>query len=91
MKHLAEVSLGIRWQTLGNDKDYPPVASPATADHTAFTMDMLQASFDAPPQTLVHLGPAIRGEQDPTLAESVSRDLLPGAPLHATAPTSALR
>ena len=48
-------------------------------------------SFDALGQTLVHLGPAVRWEQDPSTSESVSQEILPGVPLHAAPPTSALR
>ena len=91
MERLEELSLGIRGQTSGKDKDHPPVASPITTEHTASMMDMLQTSFDALWQTLVHLGPAVRWEQDPTLSKSVSWDLPPGVPLHAMLTTSALR
>ena len=71
MECLDELSLGIRGQTLGKDKDYPPVASPTTIDHMASTSDVPQTSFDALHQSLVHLGLAISWEQDPTLSESV--------------------
>ena len=92
MERLDELSLGVRGQTLGKDKDCPPVASPAATDHMASSMDAPQTSFDALPwQTLVHLGLAIRWEQDPTLSKSVSRDLPPGVPLCTVLPTSALR
>ena len=57
----------------------------------ASLMEALQTSFDVLQQTLVHLSPAVRQEQDPTLSESVSWDLLPGVPLYAMPPTSALR
>ena len=60
MERLDKLSLGIRGQTLGKDKDCPPVASPAIADHIAFSTDTLQKSFDAPQQTLVHLRQAVR-------------------------------
>ena len=79
MERLDELSLGIRGETLGKDKDCPLVASSTTADHMASSTDALQTSFDMPHQTLVHLGPAIMREQDPTLSESVSQDLPPGA------------
>ena len=91
MECLDELSLGIRGQTLGKDKDRPLVASLTTANHTASFMDVPQTTFDMLRQTLVHLGPAVRWEQDHTLSESVSQDLLPGAPLRAAPPTSALR
>ena len=91
MERLDELSLGVRGQTLGKYKDYLPVASPTTADHMASLLDVLQTSLDAPQQTLVHLGPSVRREQGPTLSESVSGDLLPGAPLCTTLPTAALR
>ena len=60
MERLDELSLGVRGQTLGKDKDHPPVALPATADHMASSMDMLQTSFDVLQQTLVHLSPACK-------------------------------
>ena len=91
MERLDDLSLGVLGQTLGKDKDCPPVASPATADHTASSMDALQTSFNALCQTLVHLGPGIRWEQDHSSSESVSRELPPGALLCAALPTSALR
>ena len=91
VERLDELSLGIRGQTLHEDKDCPPVASPATANHTASSMDALQTLFDVLCQTLVHLSPAVRLEQDPNLSELVSWDLLLGAPLCAMLPTSALR
>ena len=47
MEHLDELSLGIKGQTLAEDKDRPPVASLAAADHTASSTDMPQTSFDA--------------------------------------------
>ena len=47
MKHLDELSLGVRGQTLGEDKDHPLVASPTAADHTASSTDMPQTPFDA--------------------------------------------
>ena len=91
MECLDELSLGVRGQTLGKDKDCPPIALPTAADHTASMTNALQTLFDVPRQTLVHLSPAIRWEQDPTSSKSVSRDLLQGALLHAMLPTSALR
>ena len=91
MEHLDELSLGVLGQNLGKDKDRPPVASPATTDHTASSMDVLQTSFDALPQTLVYLSPALRWEQDHSSSESVSQDLPPGALLHPALPTFTLR
>ena len=76
---------------MGEDKDYPPFTSPATADHMASMSDTPQTTFKVPCQTLVHLGPAVRREQDPSSSESNSWDLPPGAPLHAALPISALR
>ena len=81
MEHLDELSLGIKGQIMGKNKDHPPVASPNTADHTASMSNTTQTLFDALHKTLVHLGPAIRWEQDPTLSESISWDFPPGAPL----------
>ena len=91
MDRLDDLSLGVLGQTLGEDKDCLPVASPAATDHMAFSTDALKISFDAPHQTLVYLGPTVRWEQDHTSSESVSQDFPPGAPLHAMPPTSALR
>ena len=91
MERLDKLSLGVLGQTLGKDKDCPPVASPTAANHMASTMEAPQTSFDAPRQTLVYLGPAIRWEQDHSSSESVSQDFLQGAPLRAVLPTSALR
>ena len=76
---------------MGKDKDCPLVALPAAADHTASSTDAPKISFDVLWQTLVHLGLAIRWEQDPTLSESVSWDLSPGMLLCTVFPTSALR
>ena len=76
---------------MGKDKDCPPVTSPSAADHMASLTDALQISFDALQQTLVHLGLAIRWEQDPASFESISWDLPWGAPLCGVLPTSALR
>ena len=90
MERLNELSLDVRGQIMGEDKDHPPVASPTTADHMASTSDMLQTLFDVPHQTLVHLGPAIRWEQDLSLSKSNSQDFPPGVVLHAV-PPSALR
>ena len=39
MERLDELSLGVRGQTLGKEKDYPLVASLAAADHMASSMD----------------------------------------------------
>ena len=91
MERLDDLSLGVLGQTLGKDKERPPVASSATIDDTALSVDGPQTSFDAPHQTLVHLGPAVRREQDPSTSESVSREIPPGVPLCAAPPTSALR
>ena len=91
MERLDDLSLGILGQTSGEDKDHPPIASSAAIDHTALSVDAPQTSFNAPHQTLVHLGPAVRREQDPSTSESVSWEILPGAPLCAMLPTSALR
>ena len=92
MELLDELSLGFRGQIMSKDKYHPPVASPAaTADYMASMLDAPQTSFDVLWQTLVHLSLAVRWEQDPSLSESNSQDLLPGAPLCAMPPTSALR
>ena len=91
MERLDDLSLGVLGQTSGKDKDHPPVASPAAVDHTASSTDTPQASVNAPRQTLVYLGPAVRQEQDPSMSESVSQEIPPGALLCATLPTSALR
>ena len=91
MECLDDLSMGILGQTLGKDRDCPPVVSPAAIDHTASSIDVLQTSFNVPCQTLVHLGPVVRWEQDPSSSESVSREIPPGALLCATPPTSALR
>ena len=91
MEQLDDLSLGILGQTLGKDKDCPPVASPATVDYTALSMYVLQTSFNAPCHTLVHLSPAVRREQDPSSSESVSREIPPRVLLCAIPPTSALR
>ena len=48
MEHLDELNSGIRGQNMGEDKDHPPVASPATADNMASMSDALQTLFDAP-------------------------------------------
>ena len=47
MERLDELSLGVLGQTLGEDKERPPVASSATIDHTASSVDVPQTSFDA--------------------------------------------
>ena len=93
MKHLDKLSLGVRGQTMGEDMGCPPVASPAMADQVAPSSNAPQESFDALWKTLVHLGTAIRWEQDPTSFKFTlhSWDLPLGAPLHAALPTSALR
>ena len=91
MEHLDDSSLGVLGQTLGKDKEYPPIASSAAVDHMALSVDAPQMSFNVPHQTLVHLGPAVRREQDPSTSESVSWEIPLGAPLRAVPPTSALR
>ena len=91
MERLDDLSLGVLGQTLGKDKERPPIASSAAIDHTASSMDVPQTSFNVPRQTLVYLGLAVRREQDPSTSESVSREIPPGAPLCAVLPTSALR
>ena len=47
MECLDELSLGIRGQIMGKDKDCPPVASPTATDHMASMLDAPQTSFDA--------------------------------------------
>ena len=47
MERLDELSLGVQGQTLGKDRERPPIASSATADHTASSLDVLQMSFNA--------------------------------------------
>ena len=89
MECLDKLSSGSRGQNKG--KDHPPVASPTAADHMAYMLDTPQTLFDMPQQTLVHLGLAIRWEQDPSLSKSNSRDHLLGVPLHGMPPISALR
>ena len=48
MELLDDLSLGILGQTLGKDKERPPIVSSATIDHTASSADAPQMSFDAP-------------------------------------------
>ena len=60
VEHLDELSLGARGQTLGKNKDHLLVASLTTTDHMASSTDVLQILFDAPQQTLLHLGPTAR-------------------------------
>ena len=93
MERLDKLSLGIREQNTGEDMDHPPVASPTTADHTAPSLDALQASFDAPWQTLIHLSPTVKWEQDLNLSQFIlhSWDLPLGALLHTMPPISGLR
>ena len=91
MERLDELSSGIRGQTMGEGKDCRPVASPTTADHMPTMSDALQTLFDVPRQTLVHLGPAIRWEQDPSLSKSNNWDFPLGAPLCTMPPKSVLR
>ena len=73
------------------DKDHPLVASPTTTDHIASMLNMLQILFDVLQQTLIHLGSAVRWEQDPSLSKSHGQDLLAGVLLCTMLPTSALR
>ena len=91
MERLDDLILGILGQTLGEDKESPPIASSATINQTASSMDAPQTSFNLPRQTLVHLGSALRRELDPSTSESVSREIPPGALLCAMLLTSALR
>ena len=91
MERLDDLSLAILGQTSGEDKERPPIASSAAIDHMALSVDAPQMSLDVLHQTLVHLSPAVRREQDPSTSESVSREILPGVPLRAMLPTSALR
>ena len=91
MERLDDLSLGVLGQALGEDKDHLLVASPTTTDHTASSTDVPQIFFDAPCQTLVHLSPAVRLEQNQSSSESVSWELPLGAPLCAMPPTFALR
>ena len=65
MERLNELSLGIRGQNTGKDIDHPPIAFPTAANHMAPFSDMLQA-LDAPQETFIHLGLAVRQKQDPT-------------------------
>ena len=88
MERLDDLSLGVLGQTLGKDKECPPVASSTAIDHMALSVDTPQTSFDVPHQTLVHLGPAARQEHDPSTSESVSREIPPGVPLRAALPTA---
>ena len=39
MERLDDLSLGVLGQTLGEDKERPPIASSATVDHTASSVD----------------------------------------------------
>ena len=73
--------------------DHPPVASPTAADQMAPLSDVPWALFDVLWETLIHLGPDIRQEQDLNSFKFASHswDLLLGAPLQAVMPTSALR
>ena len=48
MERLDDLSLGILGQTSGKDKEHPPIASSATIDHTALSVDALQTSFNVP-------------------------------------------
>ena len=60
MEHLDKLILGVRGEIMAKDKDHPPVASPATADHMASTLGVPQTLFDMPCQTLVYLSPAVK-------------------------------
>ena len=91
MECMDELNLGVRGQTLGEDINRPPVASPTATDHTASSTDAPQVSFDVPCHTLIHLCPVGRWEQDYTSSESISRDLPPGVPLRTMPLTSTLR
>ena len=46
MERLDELSLGVLGQTLGKDRECPPVASSATIDHTPSSVDVPQMSFE---------------------------------------------
>ena len=48
MERLDDLSLGVLGQTLGKDKEHPPVVSSAAVDHMASSVDMPQMSFNAP-------------------------------------------
>ena len=48
MERLDELSSGVLGQTLGEDREHPPIASSATVDHTASSVDVPQTSFDVP-------------------------------------------
>ena len=84
MEHLDELSSGIRGQSMGKDMDHPPVASRTIADQVALSSHVPWASFNAPLETLVHLSPVIKQEQDPTSSEFISHswDLPQGMLLH---------
>ena len=91
MERLDKLSSGIMSQNTGKYKDYPLVASLTATDCIASLSDMSQALFDVLWQTLVHLGPVIRQEQEQSLTKSHSQDFLLGVPLSIAPPTSALR
>ena len=57
---------------MGIDMDCPPAVSSTMADPLATSEDMLQALFDALQEVVVHLGPAVRHEQEPTSSEFMS-------------------
>ena len=63
------------------------------ADQVAPLLDVPRVSFDVLWETLVHLGPATRCEQDPTLSKFMSHswDLPLGLLLHTMLPASVLR
>ena len=48
MERLDELSSGVLGQTLGEDRECPPIASSTAIDHTASSMDAPQMSFNAP-------------------------------------------
>ena len=78
---------------MGEDMDHSPVVSLIMTDQAAPLLNMPRASFDMLQEALVHLGPAVKWEPDPTSSEFMSHswDLSPGMSLRATPPTSALR
>ena len=48
MEHLDELSSGVLGQTLGEDRECPPLASSAMVDHMALSVDVPQMSFNMP-------------------------------------------
>ena len=53
-------------------EDKLPAVFSTAADPPATSMEMPQASFDMPGETLAHLGPNVKHEQDPTSSEFTS-------------------